>query len=318
MIAVVAGHPSIDRFYEVDALRLREIHRPTRVLAVAGGKGLNVARAIHNLGHESHVLAILAGHGGRWIAESLEAEGIPATVSWTGGETRVSISIADASHPTAAMTEFYENSPPIPDSAWSELEDRAAEVIGGARFLCLSGGLIAGAPEDGYARLVEMARGLGVTTAVDTHGAPLTHALAARPRLVKVNAAEAGAAVGSSPPLGEEVLEWAADAAQALRDLAGGVGACVVTCGVHGMAMVDEAGDRWIGRLGVTGPYPVGSGDAALGALAIAMAGGADAPDALRASLAAAAANASVPAPGVLDPDRARDLTRLARVDRLG
>jgi 1-phosphofructokinase family hexose kinase len=317
MIAVVAGHPSVDRVYEVDTLRPREIHRPLRVLAVAGGKGLNVARVIHTLGHESHVLAILAGHAGRWIAESLQAEGIPATVSWTSGETRTSVSVADASRPTATMTEFYESSQPIPGSAWAELEERATEVIGGARFLCLSGGLIAGAPEDGYARFVELARRLGVESAVDTHGVALTRALAARPRLVKVNAAEAGAATGSSSPAGGAVLEWAADAAGRLRELAGGAGACVVTCGVEGMAMVDDAGDRWAGRLAATGPYPVGSGDAALGALAVALTGGAGPPDALRSALAAAAANAAVPGPGVLDPDRARELAAQAQVEPL-
>lgn len=318
MIAVLAGHPSIDRLYEVETLRPREIHRPLRVLAVAGGKGLNAARAIHNLGHSSHVLAVLAGHAGRWIAESLRDEGIPATVTWTSGETRTSVSVADESMPTATMTEFYESGEPIAEPAWAELEDRAAEVIGAARFLCLSGGLIAGAPADGYARFVELGRRLGVRAGVDTHGVPLTRALEAAPALVKVNAAEASAAVGSSPAPDGDLLGWAAGAAGAVRELAGGAGTCVVTCGTRGMAMIDQAGERWIGSLEVTGRYPVGSGDATLGALAISIVQGTDSPDALRYALATAAANAELPGAGVLDPDRVRALVGQARVERLG
>src|SRR6185436_13566490 len=76
VIVFVAGSPSIDRTHEVHALEPGAIHRPTRVVAVAGGKALNAARAAHHLGAEVRAIALLGGHAGRWIADALLREGL--------------------------------------------------------------------------------------------------------------------------------------------------------------------------------------------------------------------------------------------------
>ena len=95
------------------------------------------------------MLAILAGHAGRWIAEALHAEGVEGTFVWTDGETRTSVSVASQDQPAGSITGFYEPSEPIPASSWSQLEAVTKEMIGRAKVVCLSGGVIAGAPIDG-------------------------------------------------------------------------------------------------------------------------------------------------------------------------
>jgi len=50
MIVCVAANPSIDKLFEIDRLVKGDIHRPQGFVQVAGGKGLNVARAAHALG----------------------------------------------------------------------------------------------------------------------------------------------------------------------------------------------------------------------------------------------------------------------------
>ena len=67
MIVCLAANPSIDRLFEVERLVKGDIHRPTGFVQVAGGRGLNVARAAHALGAEVIAVAILRGHGGRWL-----------------------------------------------------------------------------------------------------------------------------------------------------------------------------------------------------------------------------------------------------------
>jgi len=70
---------------------------------------------------------------------------------------------------------------------------------------------------------------------------------------------------------------WAAQlnalrrAAAALRTRAGARTACVITCGSDGMALADAHGDIYRGRLDHLGRFPVGCGDVALAAFAIAM-----------------------------------------------
>ena len=107
VIAFVAASPSIDRTHVVDALTPGEIHRPQHVVAVAGGKALNAARAAHALGADVHAIALLGGHTGRWVAAALEEEGVTCDAVPGPGETRICLSVSDGE----ALTEFYEPRP---------------------------------------------------------------------------------------------------------------------------------------------------------------------------------------------------------------
>lgn len=49
-VLVIAANPAIDRLHELERLEVGAINRPSLVVAVAGGKGLNVARAAVALG----------------------------------------------------------------------------------------------------------------------------------------------------------------------------------------------------------------------------------------------------------------------------
>jgi fructose-1-phosphate kinase PfkB-like protein len=60
----VAANPSVDRLYELDRLNVGEIHRPRSIVAVAGGKGLNAARAAATLGGSVTAVALVGGRTG--------------------------------------------------------------------------------------------------------------------------------------------------------------------------------------------------------------------------------------------------------------
>lgn len=313
MIAFVAGHPSVDRLYEVEHVRPGAIHRPGLVRVVPGGKGLNAARAARCLGAKPHVLAILAGHAGHWIADALHAEGVEGTFVWTEGETRTSVSVASSDEPDGSITGFYEPSEPIPVGSWMELEAVASEVIARADLVCLSGGVIAGAPVDGYRRIVEAAQAAGVPVAIDSHGPHLLSAFEAGPELVKLNAEEAAEALSMAVP-DHDQLCWAAGAAGEIKRRVTGNQITVVTCGTSGMALVDDSGETLGGRIEEIGAYPVGSGDAALASLALGVCRSLSPRELLAQALAAGAANAEVPGPGVLDPARVPELAAQASI----
>jgi 1-phosphofructokinase len=95
MILTGKPNPSIDKAIPVPGFRLGDIHRPERVVAVAGGKGLNVSRTIKRLGSEGRACVLLAGHNRRWIEERLAGEGIPASIAWAERETCTCNSIID-------------------------------------------------------------------------------------------------------------------------------------------------------------------------------------------------------------------------------
>ena len=300
-IVFVAANPSIDRLYEVDRLTPGAIHRPLALIAVPGGKGLNAARAAARLGANVTAVGVLAGRSGDWIAETLAARGVDARWIRSGGETRTCVSILDRS--SGVMTEFYERGEPVDTDSWEELEGLVADELGRGDVgaLALSGSLPPGAPPDGFGRLAVLARMAGagsqaIAVLADTYGSALASVLGERPAVVKINAEEAGDATGIAVAgaLSAEL------AGANLRD--GGAGSVVITLGPAGAVVVSAAGSSRLTGSEVRGAYPVGSGDAFLGGLAVGLARGADIVDAARLGLAAGAANALTPGAGELDP----------------
>ncbi len=289
MIACVAANPSIDRLFEVERLIPGAIHRPALFARVAGGKGLNAARAAATLGAEVTVAAILAGHAGRWVASELERVGIGLAPVWIEGETRSSLSVADRS--AAGLTEFYERGVDVDAAAWGELAETVRVLSTRATWLTVSGSLPPGVGGDGYRRLDPACACAADTVAPPPDGAAL----------VKLNAAEAAAATG----VDTSSLDGALTAAERL----GGPGAAgAVTRGGDGAVLVAD-GAALVGSLDAPGRYPVGSGDSFLAGLVVARERGAGWEDALRLALGAAAANAAVP--GAASFERA-DAERLA------
>jgi 1-phosphofructokinase family hexose kinase len=296
VILCVAANPSIDRLFTVERLVLGEIHRPAEFVQVAGGKGLNVARAAAALGGEVEAAALLGGHAGRWIAEELEDEGIEVHAAWAQAETRSSLSVAGA---LEGLTEFYEHGFPVGPQEWAAFAGLVAELAARARWMTISGSLPSGAPADGYVGLVPLTR-----TALDS----LAAGIGAGPAIVKLNEHEAATVTG----LDASGRDGALAAAEALRARSGA--AAIVTRGREGAVMVMPGGEALAGAVDADGDYPVGSGDAFLAGLVVALDRGAGWPDALRAALGAGAANAARPGAGALDRPVAERLAAAATV----
>jgi 1-phosphofructokinase family hexose kinase len=309
VIVCLSANPSIDKLFEVERLVKGDIHRPDGFVQVAGGKGLNVARAAQALGADVTAVSLLRGHAGRWLAEGLASEGVRSEAVWTHGESRSSLSVADRE--TGGLTEFYEHGSEVPSAAWAELMQLVTTVMTPGGWLTISGSLPRGAPEDGYRDLVREAREAGVRVALDSEGERLRLALEAEPDVVKVNAAEVGGLLGVPTQRRDDAIA----AAIKLRQMAGGDGhAGIVTRGAEGVVLAAPDGTLYEGMLYVRGRYPVGSGDAFLAGLVSSLDRGGDWPAALCSALGAAAANAELPGAGRLDPSRAVELAGRAVV----
>lgn len=294
----VAANPSIDRLYEVDRLAVGETQRPQSTVAVAGGKGLNAARAAAALGGSVTAVGIVGGRAGDWIVERLGELRVDARMARARGETRTCISVLDRS--TGELTEIYERGAVIEPAAWAALEAIVrAELDGGdVAAVALCGSLPPGAPPDGFGRIARIAAAGPNPAAIlaDTYGPALTAVLVERPAIVKLNAAEAGEA--SNVAVSDAAS--AAAAADVLRDA--GAACVVVTLGLGGAVVASGAERAHLIPPDIRGAYPVGSGDAFLGGFAVAYARGEPVVEAARLGLAAGIANAQIPGAGELDP----------------
>ena len=194
MIVCVAGNPSIDKLFEVSEIVVGEIHRPDRMIALPGGKGIHVAQVATVLGAEAVVTGLLAGHTGRWVAQALAAEGVTGEWAWGAGETRSSLSVADRA--TGRLTEFYEDGTAVSRTRSGDaVRSIVDSLLPAADWIALAGSLPDGT--SGYSELIESAPAHDVRCAVDSRGHALAEAIDAGADLVKINVHEAAEVLGA-------------------------------------------------------------------------------------------------------------------------
>lgn len=302
MIHALGLAPSLDVVHTVDAVVPGAIHRPRRVVRLAGGKSLNVARALDRLGHRVRAVAPLGGPLGDLVAELLAPTGVRLVRLSTSAPTRLCLTVADEA--AGSLTEFYETAPPADGAELDQLEQALDGVETGDWFV-LSGSVPQGSDLD---RLVAMLAGLrarGARLAVDTHG-PVLPLLVARatPDVVKINRSEAAELVARDP---EDLLELGA----AVRDL--GVDVLVLTDGADGAVGWDAAGTWRVRTDAAPGGYPVGSGDSFLAGLVGDLSTAAALTDALVTAAAVGAANAAVPGGALFDDATLAELRTVTR-----
>jgi 1-phosphofructokinase family hexose kinase len=295
MLLALTTNPAIDRTLVVLGFRHAEVTRVSRRSDAAGGKGLNVARVARTLGLASLACAPLAGINGRTIAELANREGIPSRWHWmASGESRICILITDPeAHDSLVINE---QGPPMEPAEWEAFAQLVLEAGAEAAAISFSGSLMPGVPPE---RLRDLATELlagGRTVYIDTSGAPLRAVLDLPLPLLKVNAHELGDALGQ-PIAGLADAVAAAEAA-----CARGPHAVVVTLGKDGAIGVDRHGAWHAKTPPIQVVSPVGSGDAVLAGVASVLLAGGELPEALRAGVAAGAANALTLGGGVVRP----------------
>ncbi len=148
------------------------LHRVGAVREAAGGKGVNLARAVRTLGGAAVVVGVVAGHNGRKVRALLGSEGFASVLEEVPGETRQCTILVDGGpHPT----ELNEAGPAVDVATWERLLARLP--VGN---VVVSGSLPPGLEPDVFARLL---RRLPGPVAVDTRGPALVCAGIPRPML---------------------------------------------------------------------------------------------------------------------------------------
>jgi tagatose 6-phosphate kinase len=288
MILTVTPNVALDITYRVDQLTPGSSHRVRTVEERAGGKGINVARALLGLGHDTMIFGFVGGAAAGTITTDLARGRLAHELVAVEGPTRRSIAVVDAS--SGEVTLFNEAGPRVPATSWNDLEAMLAARLPEATALVVSGSLPPGARDDACARLVRLAAAHRVTVLVDTVGEALLQAAAAGADIVKQN---------SSELLDTTDLSDVAAAAAALRRR--GAKAVVVSLGAAGMiAFTSEGSWRAAPPTRVAG-NPTGAGDAAAAALVARAVAGAPWPDRLRDAVALSAAAVLQPTAGSVD-----------------
>jgi 1-phosphofructokinase/tagatose 6-phosphate kinase len=194
MILTVTLNAAIDRTIAVPNFRQGRRHRAVEASTMAGGKGVNVARALKLLGRPVIATGLAGGPTGARLMERLAEESILTDFTWIGGESRTNIAVVDPT--TGEQTEINERGPEVSTEELDRFVEKLTYLAKGARMCAIVGSQPPSVPADFCAYLIGELRDLGVETILDTDGEPLHLGLKAGPAAVTPNRPEAEEAVG--------------------------------------------------------------------------------------------------------------------------
>lgn len=293
MFITVTANPMVEHLFPVPDPHSGNRHRPDQAWTFATGKGLNVARALKDLGEDVVSVMAVGGRRGREIVERVEGEGIRSRIVPVRGENRAGATLFHQGEHTTIYG-------PGPEIESGDVEALVATVrsLLPARCVVLAGSINHPAL---YTRLAS----LGAPLALDFCHSSFDECMKLGNVLIaKPNLRELGFLYGiDDPVLG----------ARRLHDQ--GARWSVVTDG-SGPAIFQSGGVvRRVEPLPVEPVHPIGCGDALLAGLLHALPRGPE--EAVAFAMACGAHNAARPEVSRLDPGACEVLARQVQITRL-
>ena len=177
MIVTVTMNAALDRTLTVPNFQRGQRHRSSSVLTLAGGKGINVARALKRLDVPVVATGLAGGRTGTRIVEELTGEAILNDFVRIKEESRTSTAVVD---PTGgSYTEINEWGPHVEPEELEMLREKLRYLSRGAEAVVFAGSLPRGVDQSFYADAIRELNRIGVRTVLDTDGEPLRIELAA-------------------------------------------------------------------------------------------------------------------------------------------
>ncbi len=207
MIATITLNPSLDRTITVHGLKVDESNRWTGLRYYAGGKGIDVSRAIHRMGEQTVAYGFIGGSEGRTVEILLDEEGVPFSFTPVEQATRDNFIITD----TRTFRQTIINAPG-PHISKKELErflEKLKRIAPPPDLMIISGSVPPGVPNDIYYTIIMEAKGHNIKTFLDTAGQWLNEGIRAKPHLIKPNVREAEGLLKTELPTEEAIIKAA-------------------------------------------------------------------------------------------------------------
>ena len=286
MIVTVTLNAAIDRTLTVPNFQLGQRHRASQGLTLAGGKGINVARALKALDVPVVATGLAGGRTGTRIVEELTSEAILNDFVRIADESRTSTAVVDPT--TATYTEINEWGPHVKGDELTMLLEKISYLSRDADIVVFSGTLPRGVDEAFYADAIRELNRRQVRAVLDSEGTPLRLGVEAEPFLVTPNQREAEGLVGQEFRDDEDYLM----AVDRIADM--GARNVLITSELRSFGLFREERKRV--RLRAVAPQVepvsgVGAGDVLLAAFLAARRSNRPLDDSLRVAVAAGAAS---------------------------
>ena len=312
MIVTVTLNAAVDRTLTVPNFQTGHRHRASASLTSAGGKGINVARALKRLDSPVIATGLAGGRTGDRIIEELASEAILNDFVRISDESRTSTALVD---PTAGMlSEVYEWGPAVRPEELETLLDKLHYLSRVATYVVFCGSLPRDVADDFYAEAIRDLNKRGVQCVLDTEGEPLRIGVDAEPFLVSPNQREAESLVGQEFSDNEDFLV----ALDTIADLGARNVLITQETSCFGLFREDRALRRFHASIPRVEPVAsVGAGDVLVAGFLAARFNGSPFDEALRQAIGCAAASVVELGPGRFDPREAQRLASSVELEEL-
>ncbi len=300
MIATITLNPSLDEHITVNGLVVEEANRWVRLRRYAGGKGIDMSRAIHEMQGVSIAYGFIGGPNGRVVEILLDEEGVLFSFTPIKEETRTNFIITDTK--TYQQTRIDAPGPRISRKELERFAKKLRNIRPGPDLMAVGGSVPPGIPVNIYYDIITEAKGFGIKTILDSAGQWLEEGIKAKPYLIKPNVHEAEVLVGRELPTEEAIIEAALDLVEM------GIEVAVISRGKEGVIAATKRSLFKAVPPSVKVRSAVGAGDCTIAGLALKLAYKGSLIEACR--LAVAMGTAAVLTPGT-------ELCRRADVERL-
>jgi 1-phosphofructokinase family hexose kinase len=312
VIVTVTLNAALDRTVTVPNFQRGHRHRASQGLTLAGGKGINIARALKRLGAPVVATGLAGGRTGTRIVEELTAEAILNDFVRIADESRTTTAVVDPT--SGSYTEIVEWGPHVEPEELEMLMEKLHYLARGADAVIFAGSLPRGVQDSFYAEAIRDLKRRNVQSVLDSDGQPLRLGTEAEPFLVTPNQPEAEGLVGQEFNDDDDFL-MALDA--------------IAEIGAQNVLITHETGcvgrfreERRVRRFRAVAPRQeavsaVGSGDTLLAGFIAARVEGRSTEESLRNAVAAGAVSTLQVGAGRFEPRELGRISAEVRVEEL-
>ncbi len=280
MIYTVTLNPALDRTLYVESLVPGQSTRIRHEERYAGGKGIDVSRALREMGSDSVALGLIGGFDGKELEGRLLLAGVACRFTRIANETRTNIIIQD--EPSGSETALLARGPEVQPSELMDFLD-VLEKLPDMSFLIISGSLPPGLTPEVYCRIITIGNERGARVVLDTTGDALSQGIQARPAVIKPNRFELAELAGKAFTDVRAIAEYC-------TGLSDRVEIVLASMGPEGIVMVTRDEVLHARPPKVIVKSTVGAGDCAVAGFVHGLAAGEPAAAALRQAVAAGSA----------------------------
>ena len=225
--------PAFDTHCHADSLRLQHENLIHMDLCQAGGKGVNISRALAHNGIDNLALAILGEENADSFIRGLVADGVTYDAITVPGRIRenLTIHVADGTETRLSFPGF-----PVTEDLLGRVEEKLMALADSDTVITMTGRVPEGMAVEDVMAVLDKAAAKGARIVIDSRSFTLEHLKTMKPWLIKPNQEEISAYLGREVNTLEETLREA----QALH--ADGIENVMISMGGDGALLVCSEG----------------------------------------------------------------------------